>query len=190
MVTSDRFVLISGCSAGGKSSLLAELGRRGYATVEEPGRRIVREELERGGSALPWSDLEAFLRKAFKVALDEFMRASSFTGWVFFDRGLIDAAAGIERATGQSMAKTLGPLHRYHRRVFVVPPWPDIHVTDQEPRHELSEAVVEYEHLLKAFQALGYDVTVLPKVSVVERADLVVQALASSRATTMSAPAP
>jgi predicted ATPase len=32
------FVVISGCSGGDKSTLLIELGRRGYATVEEPGR--------------------------------------------------------------------------------------------------------------------------------------------------------
>src|SRR6185369_12186033 len=49
----DRFVVISGCSGGGKSSLLEELGRCGYATVEEPGRRIVKEELRSGGTALP-----------------------------------------------------------------------------------------------------------------------------------------
>jgi hypothetical protein len=42
---SQSFVLISGCSGGGKSMLLIELGRRGYATVEEPGRRIVKEEI-------------------------------------------------------------------------------------------------------------------------------------------------
>jgi predicted ATPase len=40
----NRFVVISGCSGGGKSTLLIELGQRGYATVEEPGRRIVKDE--------------------------------------------------------------------------------------------------------------------------------------------------
>lgn len=40
----NRFVVISGCSSGGKSTLLAELGRRGYAVVDEPGRRIVKDE--------------------------------------------------------------------------------------------------------------------------------------------------
>jgi hypothetical protein len=39
----DRFVVISGCSSGGKSTLIAELGKRGYAVVDEPGRRIVKE---------------------------------------------------------------------------------------------------------------------------------------------------
>jgi predicted ATPase len=46
----DQFVVISGCSGGGKSTLIAELGRRGYPVVEEPGRRIVKEELASGGS--------------------------------------------------------------------------------------------------------------------------------------------
>jgi hypothetical protein len=41
----DRFGVISGCSSGGKSALLTELGQRGYATIEEPCWRIVTEEL-------------------------------------------------------------------------------------------------------------------------------------------------
>jgi predicted ATPase len=49
----DRFVVISGCSGGGKSTLLAELGRRGHSTVEEPGRRIVAQELQQGGKSSP-----------------------------------------------------------------------------------------------------------------------------------------
>lgn len=68
----DRFVVISGCSAGGKSTLLTELHRRGYATVEEPGRRIVKEELECGGSVLPWMNPEAFLRRAFDLAVGDY----------------------------------------------------------------------------------------------------------------------
>jgi predicted ATPase len=50
------FVTISGCSGGGKSVLLAELRQRGFATIEEPGRRIVAEEIKRGGRVLPWID--------------------------------------------------------------------------------------------------------------------------------------
>jgi predicted ATPase len=49
----NDFFVISGCSGGGKSSLLAELARRGFATIEEPGRRVVREELASDGEAVP-----------------------------------------------------------------------------------------------------------------------------------------
>ena len=84
----DRFVVISGCSSAGNSTLIAELGRRGYAVVDEPGRRIVKEELVRGGSAL---DGVAFARRAMEIALADRAAAGSLDGWVFFDRGLIDA---------------------------------------------------------------------------------------------------
>jgi hypothetical protein len=63
----DRFVVISGCSSGGKSTLIAELGKRGHAVVDEPGRRIVKEELASGGSALPWLDGVAFARRAMRI---------------------------------------------------------------------------------------------------------------------------
>jgi len=73
----ENFVTISGCSSGGKSTLLAELRRRGFATVEEPGRRIVAEELKRGGNALPWEEVgEGWLERNNRIAASEsFARA-------------------------------------------------------------------------------------------------------------------
>ena len=67
----ERFVVISGCSGGGKSMLLAELAQRGYAVVEEPGRRIVQQELQGGGAALPWVDPVAFARRAIAMSLED-----------------------------------------------------------------------------------------------------------------------
>ena len=84
----EKFVVISGCSGGGKSTLLAELARRGHAVVEEPGRRIVIEELKTGGSALPWLDMKAFVQRAVAVSLADLAAAGANSGWVFFDRGL------------------------------------------------------------------------------------------------------
>jgi predicted ATPase len=57
----DRFVIISGCSGG--TTLLEELRRRGHQVVAEPGRRIVAEEIDLAGSALPWIDAPAFARR-------------------------------------------------------------------------------------------------------------------------------
>ncbi len=105
----NRFVVISGCSGGGKSTLLAELQRRGHAVVEEPGRRIVREETAGDGAALPWVDLAAFARRAVDLALADREAAASLDGWVFFDRGLVDAAAALEHATDEACPGAIGP---------------------------------------------------------------------------------
>jgi predicted ATPase len=123
----NRFVAISGCSSGGKSTLLAELGRRGHATVEEPGRQIVKQELAGEGSALPWTNGVAFARRAIELAVaDRRAAADRPAGWVFFDRGLVDAAAALQHLTGEPTLDTLGQAHRYHRRVFLAPPWPEM----------------------------------------------------------------
>lgn len=120
----NRSVLISGCSGGGKSTLLAELGARGHAVVEEPGRRIVKQELEGDGAALPWVDMAAFARRAIERAMADHTTAREQTGWTFFDRGLIDAAAALQHLTGEPILEKLGAAHRYHPRIFITPPWP------------------------------------------------------------------
>lgn len=173
-----RFVVISGCSGGGKSTLLAALSDRGYAVVEEPGRRIVEDETKGKGAALPWVDMAAFARRAVAMALQDRDDAGRYDGWVFFDRGLVDAAAALEHVTGEPALETFCQTHRYHKRVFLVPPWPEIYVTDPERRHGLDTAIEEYDRLLKAYTQLGYDTCVLPKTSIAERADFVVQTLA------------
>jgi predicted ATPase len=114
----ERFVVISGCSGVGKLMLVAELARCGYAVVEEPGRRIVREEREGGGAALP----AAFARRAIATAFADREEARLLSGWVFFDRGLVDASVALEHLTGEPTLARIGRTHRYHRRVFLAPP--------------------------------------------------------------------
>src|SRR5215469_4870540 len=87
----DRFVVISGCSRGGKSTLVTELGRRGCVTVEEPGRRIVKEEMLGDGLALPWIDGIAFARRAIALALADRVVANGHGTSVFFAISLLDA---------------------------------------------------------------------------------------------------
>ena len=168
----DRFIILSGCSGGGKSTLLAELARRGFATVEEPGRRIVIEETRNGGTALPWIDIEAFARRAIATALEDRQKAPP-EGPVFFDRGLIDAASALRHINGDAFIETLGVAHRYNRLVFLTPPWPEIYRGDSERKHGFDAAIEEYERLLRDYDELGYDISVLPKSGIRERADFI-----------------
>nr|WP_246700335.1 AAA family ATPase [Rhodopseudomonas sp. WA056] len=174
-------VVISGCSGGGKSSLLAELKARGHRVVEEPGRRIIAAETAAGGTALPWIDLAAFLRRAIAMAIADHAAAAANTGWTFFDRGLIDAAAALQALTGDEVLRPLATAHRYHRRMFMAPPWPEIYVTDDDRRHGFDAAVAEYQRLNTTYPALGHDVVLLPKISTAARADFVLAALAERK---------
>jgi predicted ATPase len=175
----NRFVVLSGCSGGGKSSLLEELRSRGYRVIDEPGRRIVQVELESNGQALPWLDLEAFAREAVRTANDDLRLAATMPGWVFFDRGLVDAAVALQYATNEALSPTLG--YCYYRTIFLVPPWKEIYASDSERQHSFEEAVSEFERLRTAYETLGYKVVLLPKKSVQTRADLVLSVLSSEK---------
>jgi predicted ATPase len=176
----NRFVIISGCSGGGKSTLLAELDRRGFATIEEPGRRVVREELASGGDALPWIDAIAFVRRISAMAQADYEAARTLSGPVFFDRGLIDAAVALEHVTGEAVLTDLAARHRYSNPVFLAPPWPELFASDAERRHDFASAVAEFDRLAAAYPALGYDVILLPKASVAERLAFVLERVGTS----------
>lgn len=167
----SRHVILSGCSGGGKSTLLAELERRGFETVEEPGRRIVSEAMRGDDSVLPWVNLGAFARRAIDMASKDRDHAKDMERWVFFDRGLVDAAVALEHATGVVLSDTLRQTNRYHRQVFLTPPWPEIFTKDSERQHGFDAAIEEYGRLLAAYRHLGYEAIVLPKTDVHARAD-------------------
>lgn len=173
----SRHVVLSGCSGGGKSTLLAALQRRGWATVPEPGRRIVEEERRGEGRALPWIDAAAFAMRAVELAAEDRRRMSGMGGWVFYDRGLVDAAVALERATGRAARDLVAGFDRNHDLVFLVPPWPEIDRTAAERRHDLAASVADYDRLAKAYPELGYETVVLPKVPVEDRVDLVLDRL-------------
>ena len=171
----SRRILITGCSGGGKSTLLAALADAGHATVPEPGRRIVRDELERGGDALPWVNPLAFCHRALAMARADLDQATGDP--VFFDRGLIDAAVALHHLQGTPVATTLGGPSPYSDPVFLAPPWPEIYATDPDRRHGLDAAVEEYHRLDHALHGLGHKVLILPCVSVAKRLDFVLTAL-------------
>ena len=142
--------------------------------MEEPGRRIVQDELQRGGSALPWLNPVDFARRALATATTDYGRQAASVrqgAWVFFDRGIVDAAAAIAYLTGERALATLEQTYRYHRRAFLTPPWPELYSTDDERRHDFDVALAEYARLLEVYPSLGYEVYILPKVGISERAD-------------------
>lgn len=172
----ERFVLLSGCSGGGKSSILAEIARRGFQTVEEPGRRVVRAERGTGGTDLPFANMAGFARKALGVALGDRTAYACSTGLVFFDRGIVDAAVALRAATGAPLDPR-ARSERYASTVFLTPPWPEIYVADPERLHGFEDAVAEYDRLVPAFSDLGYEVRVLSKSPVAARVDEILAAL-------------
>jgi predicted ATPase len=166
------FVMISGCSGGGKSTLLSELARRGYAVVAEPGRRIIAEARAGDESTLPWIDAAAFARRALEMSITDFEAARGLT---FFDRGVVDAAVAIAATAGDHPTSVIERM-RYDS-LFFAPPWPEIYVNDEDRRHSLEKALTDYERVRLAYREAGYEPIILPRDTVAARADFILSAL-------------
>lgn len=160
--------MLSGCSGGGKSTLLAELARRGYAVVAEPGRRIIAEERAGEGSALPWIDAAKFAQRALAMSIADQATARGLT---FFDRGVVDAAVAIVATGGERPDAILAGV-RYDR-LFLAPPWPEIYENDKDRRHTLEQALRDFERVQRAYADAGYNAVILPRDTVAARADFV-----------------
>lgn len=175
----DRLVVLSGCSGGGKSSLLAELGRRGFAVFEEPGRQVVKEQVLIGGDALPWVNAAQFVELTVSRSIHHLTNAARADRLSFFDRGIIDQVGGLRHLNlpVPPHILTAAACLRYHERVFMAPPWPEIFANDSERRHGFDEAAASYETLLRTYESLGYQAIVLPRVSVGARADFILDVL-------------
>lgn len=178
---SARLVVVSGCSGGGKSALLATMARRGYATMPEPGREVVRQQLASGGDGLPWRNLERFAALCVARAAHAYDTAPG-DGWVLFDRSIVDAISALAQrglAVPPPLRRAL-QQHRYAATVFMTPPWPELFATDAERRHSFADAVAEYGWLLRSYPAHGYTPVEVPRLAIEERADFLERSLADT----------
>lgn len=172
----DCFFVLTGGPGSGKTTLIAAMKRRGYATTEEAGRGVIREELDAGGNALPWIDPERFAERMFEWELRSYRSAERISGAVFFDRGLPDTI-GYLRLEGLPVPFAMEEEAlrlRYNRQVVIAPPWKDIYGKDEERRQSWQVAVRTYEVMAETYDALGYGLVELPRGTVEDRADFLI----------------
>ncbi|KWA16019.1 AAA family ATPase [Burkholderia territorii] len=176
---SARFFVVTGGPGSGKSTLLDALERSGFARSHEAGRGVIRDQMAIDGPALPWRDRAAFAELMLNWEMRSYHLARSARGPVFFDRGVPDVI-GYLRLTGLAVpahAEAAARRFRYHRRVFIAPPWPDIYTQDTERRQDFSEAVRTYDAMVDCYTAYGYRLIELPCASVKARVRFVMDAL-------------
>ena len=172
--------LITGCSGGGKSTLVDHFGALGHHIVPEPGRRVIRAAQDDGRDALPWVNESAFEDACEAMAHQDLERVSGLAGPVFFDRGLLEVAVARHDRDGTPLQATLGDEWPYAEVVFLAPPWPELYVNDGDRRHGLEDGIAEYERITIALDQLGLKAISLPRIPVAARADFVLRSIAPS----------
>jgi predicted ATPase len=174
----NLFVLTGGPGAG-KTTVLMELARLGFAHVPEVARQIIQEQMAAGGRALPWGDREEYTRVMLQRSIDSFVEHTPVSKITFADRGIPDTLCyarligfGEETAIQQACA-----TYRYARRAFLAPPWREIYATDGERKQDFEEAEQTYRLMKEVYAECGYEICELPKASPNDRAKFIVERL-------------
>ncbi|EEX14821.1 conserved hypothetical protein [Citreicella sp. SE45] len=177
---SDQFFVVTGGPGVGKTSLITELARRGFHTNPESGRAIIREEMARGGDALPWADRMAYAERMLEHDLCAYSAAQSLSGPVVFDRGTPDIL-GYLTLCGLPVPPHVAAAtknSRYNARVFLAPYWDEIFTQDTERKQTRAAAEATCAVMRETYTALGYQITELPRTDIASRADFVSAQLA------------
>ncbi|MFC7305197.1 AAA family ATPase [Streptomyces monticola] len=168
----DDFVVVTGGPGSGKTTLIDALEASGLARTQEAGRAVIQEQLAAGGRALPWTDRESFAELMLERELRSHREAADLgPGPVIFDRGVPDLV-GYLRLEGLPLPAHMDAAARelrYHRRVFIAPPWPEIYAQDAERKQTFEVAVATYEAMAEVYPRYGYELVPLPLVPVAER---------------------
>ena len=69
VIARDSFFVVTGGPGAGKTTLIERLAAQGFATVEEAGRRIIREQKASGGNATHDGDRLAYRALMFRDAI-------------------------------------------------------------------------------------------------------------------------
>jgi len=173
----DRLFIITGGPGSGKTSLIKALAAFGFSHMPEAGRAIIQDQVAVGGTALPWSDRLAFAELMLSREMRSYQAAQEIAGPVIFDRGLPDVV-GYLRLSGLPVPPHIeraASCFRYHRRVFIAPPWPAIFTQDTERKQSIGEAEATYQAMVDVYSGLGYELLPLPLAPVSERVQFVRQ---------------
>jgi predicted ATPase len=173
----DLYV-ITGGPGSGKTTLLTELFRRGYRSIPEVARRIIQEQLQTRGTAVPWKDTRRYAEIMLERSIATFLENAALPQVAFCDRGIPDTLCYM-RLIGLDdlQAAAASRSYRYARTVFVAPPWRAIYVTDTERKQSFGEAIRTCDLMMRVYEELGYQTVELPLCPAEERADLVLQNL-------------
>ncbi len=175
-------IVITGGPSSGKTSVILALENRGYYCIPELVRSLTAAEndAENAGSIitnpiLSVKDPVAFNHKLLEGRIAQY-RSAEKTDYniVFFDRGIPDVH-GYMTCFGQQYDEAFErPAHIFrYDRVLLMPPWREIYATDAERFESYEESERIFTSLEKTYQNFGYETTLIPKGSVSERTDFI-----------------
>lgn len=166
-----EIVVIIGGPGTGKTTIIDGLITKGFCCYPEISREVTMEAKKQGIEQLflenPLLFSELLLegrKKQFNNALSEPHNV------VFLDRGIPDVLAYMHYI-GDSYPSFFDQACRNHMytKIFILPPWAEIYISDDERYENYEQAKLIYNHLVETYEKYGYNLIEVPKGTVDDR---------------------
>lgn len=174
-----EIVLIIGGPGSGKTTVIEGLTEKGYVCYPEVSREVIHEARKQGIEQLflekPLLFSELLLegrKKQFHSAVQEENEI------VFIDRGIPDVLAYMHYI-GDAYPAFFDEACREHKysRIFILPPWEEIYTSDDARYETYEQAILIHQHLIETYENYGYSLTEVPKDTLENRINFILENL-------------
>jgi len=177
---------VTGAPGTGKTTLIKDLEQAGYRCYHEVIRSLTADARESGTEKEQVSNPLVFVDDPFKfntfllnARKEHYFQSLAVDDAIcFFDRGTCDVLAYMDffnQKYDSDFEEVCSKLR--YEQVFILPPWKEIYVGDNERLETFSEAEDLHLHLLETYQRFGYQPIEIPKGTPKERFDFVIELL-------------
>jgi predicted ATPase len=166
-----EIIVIIGGPGTGKTTIIDGLVQNGYCCYPEISRQVTAQAQQQGIEQLflenPLLFSELLLEGRKKQFLDAHQEPHNI---VFLDRGIPDVLAYMHYI-GDSYPSSFDTacIEHIYSKIFILPPWEDIYVSDKERYENFEQAQLIHDHLVETYQKYGYELIEVPKDTVDKR---------------------
>lgn len=174
-----EIVVIIGGPGTGKTTIIEGLLAKGFCCYPEISREVTLEAKNQGIEQLFLENPLLFSELLLEGRKKQFHNAQKEPhNIVFLDRGIPDVLAYMHYI-GDSYPAFFDQACRDHiyTKIFLLPPWEEIYISDNERYENFEQAKLIYNHLTETYQKYGYDLIEVPKGTVEDRISFILNQL-------------
>jgi len=184
----SKKIVITGGPSTGKTSVIEKLETLGYTCLPEVIRAMTLEKKEseeavsfKSNPIISVADPMAFNSSILNARIAQYNATLQSTeSLFFFDRGIPDVLAYMDcfkQKYGDNFT-TACAKHPYDL-VFLMPPWKEIHRTDNERFESFEESLLVHECLQNTYRQLGYAVITVHQDTIDNRVKFILEKIKS-----------
>lgn len=157
-------IVITGGPGSGKTTLVQELEDKGYLVEHEVSRDVTKEAQESGIEQLFLENPILFSDKLLTARLKQYKKnENTKKDFIFYDRAVPDVVAYMDFAEIEYPEYFIEACNKnIYDVIFILPPWQEIYLNDNERYESFEEAEKIYKKLKNTYIKYGYQPNIVP----------------------------